>query len=324
MTTAAVLQRKLRTAAANPALLIVRPKDALLRALIRNAVKVPAVSAWRDRLLATWLTPAARGAAGGLLFGAVFDQWIRDVYLREPDPDAREALKTRCMGGDSGVAWADSYDAHPFDRSERIGELSFDQAMPMFPALDALLPRAAPGTIVVQIGASSGREIAYLAARAPGISFIGTDIDTGITSRAARSHPLANLTFCVARAHTLFDDIHVPEAAPVVVISSGSLQYVQPEHLAVTFDRLVAWGTQATGARILLVESVRDDGRSPDRLGGSAWRGNFSYTHDYKHYAERAGMRTVEHAIVRTDTDPASPHFHTRSYFYHGVAGDLQ
>jgi len=323
MSAAAILQRKLRTAAAHPELILARPKDTLLRALIRQAVKVRAIGVWRDSLLATWQTPAARSRAGTLLFHAVFDQWIRDVYLRESNPDARELLKTRSMGGDSGVAWAESYDAHPLDRSERIGELSFDQAMPIFPALDTLLPSAAPGTTVVQIGASSGREIAYFAERAPAVSFIGTDIDSGITARASRAHPLPNLTFGVARAHTLFDDIEVPKVAHVVVISSGSLQYVQPEHLAATFEQLVArGGTQCV--RVLLVESVRDDGRAPDRLDGSVWRGNFSYTHDYKYYAERAGMRTVEHAIIRTHSDPTSPHFHTRSYFYHGCAGDLQ
>jgi hypothetical protein len=315
-TCAALAVRKLRTVLRRPTLLVTEPCRSLAHLALRLGPRIPTVRRWRDGLLATWHLPNERSWLERKLFDPVFERWISDTYLREPDPDARERLKTSCMGGLSGVAWAEAYDRRPIDRQARDGDVSFDEAVAVFPTLDRLLPAAAADTVVVQVGASSGREIAYFAERFTGLTFLGTDIDDKIAARAARAHPLANLTFATARAHTLLSDIAVPDSTPLIVFAEGSLQYVQPEHLAVAFEKLAKRGN----VRIVLAEPAQEGAASPDRLDGSVWRGNFSYTHDYRYYGERAGLKTIEQRMIRLHFDTASPRHRTVSYFYHGLA----
>lgn len=311
------LCRKVRTAWSRPQLLAIKPRAWLVGRVLRRTSGVAAVRQWRDDLLRTWAQPAARSWLGNALFDDMFAQWMSDVYLAEPDPDRREALKAICMGGASGTAWADHYEATPIDRNCHIGELSFDDAVPLYPALDRLLSDAAPDTLVVQIGTSSGRDIAYFARRYPQMQFLGTDIDTAIAERATRIHPLPNLRFSLARAHTLLNDTEIPNRPRLVVMSNGSLQYVQPEHIPVFFKRLHARGNVAV---ILVEPAARQTGREPDQIGGSTWRGQFSYSHDYRAYAQRAGFATLAWDVIRPTKDPQSPHRDTRHYFYYGQA----
>ena len=51
--------------------------------------------------------------------------------------------------------------------------------------------------------------------------------------------------------------------------------------------------------QIILLEPASDLDGSPDTLDGSLPRKIFSYTHNYQHYAENAGMVTVLCRIIR-------------------------
>ena len=217
------LARKLSTIARDPRILWRRSKRSALDLLWKQW---PAKS--RDRMLSTWQAEFARSAVDRVLFPHFFARWIDQVYLAEADPDERERLKCLCMGGISGVAWADHYEAAPVDF----------EAYPWFVAFDQALEQATPGSVAIQIGCSSGRELAHFARRHPRVSFVGIDIDEPIISRASNVHPMPNLTFAMKRAH------HVLDAAPctdgeLILFCSASLQYVgHGRNICSSFERI--------------------------------------------------------------------------------------
>ncbi|MBF0143770.1 MAG: class I SAM-dependent methyltransferase [Magnetococcales bacterium] len=253
------------------------------------------------RLLGTMYCKPARGKFGSLVFGAVLARWFRTVYLREKDPDVREALKDVCMAGPGGVGWAEHYDRMPIVRSRR-----FDEEFPFFPTVDSVLENAADGAVVIHIGCSSGRETAYFAQRYPKLSFIGTDIDGPIVSRAERVYQRDNLLYKVARARDIL--LVTDDVQKLFILSHGSLQYVQPEHLEMMFKSL----RNCPDATIIVCEPWREDGPSVGRH--SRWRGNFSFSHDYRLYSEQAGLETMSFRTVQTVHDPNSRLFKNRLY----------
>jgi len=102
----------------------------------------------------------------------------------------------------------------------------------------------------------------------------------------------------------------------ILVFSSGSLQYVQPEHLQGFFKTLA----KCPNLKILILEPASESQGKPDELEKSLARGGFSYTHDLKYYAELFGIKTVKCEIIR----PYLPYedLPTREiashYFYYG------
>jgi hypothetical protein len=287
-----------------------------LKEIVRvfSGVVIPAVlsDAKRDRLLTTWQTPSDRSYIGWFAFRIVFDHWIRTIYLAEADPETRESLKDICMTGKSGVAWAAEYDGRPLDRGQRYFELSFEEANPHFCALENLLEQARPGHLVVQVGCSSGREMAYFAGKFPLIAFLGTDIDRDIIARATQIHKLDNLRFEVMRAHEIPQLIS--RSGTVTIFSSGSLQYVQPEHLEKMFQGLARRGA----ADIVLLEPTSVLGRTFRGHPYTRWRGNFSFSHEYELFAKESGFETITKAKIQFTHCNSSPHFNTRHYFYFG------
>ncbi len=266
-----------------------------------------------ERLLATWPEASLRSPLERVLFRPVFSHWIRTVYLAEGDADRREALKDLCMAGASGVAYAEEYERQGIDRGARYHDVGFDEANPQYPAMDSLLPGLPADALIVQVGCSSGKEMAYFAERFPKLTFVGTDIDESITRRAQRVHPLPNLIFEVGRAHEL--PSRLPPFRPLVLYANGSLQYVQPEHLAAMFEALAARGR----VTLVLCEPWRRSGAVIASNLRSRWRDNFSFSHDYRDYADAAGFVTAAQRVIQTAHDPASPHYETRHYFYMGT-----
>lgn len=271
----------------------------------------------RRRLLATWHTPAKRSFAQRWLFRAYFSEWIRNVYLQEPSPEKREALKDICMGGDSGVEWAADYDSRPIDLDSEYLDLDFRSAHPWYDALRKELEKC-PTAQIIQIGSSSGRELAYYARDFPNASFVGTDIDEHIARRASAVYPIPNVRFAVARAHEILK--LAEPSRPLLIFSSGSLQYVQPEHLELMFQLLSTRGD----LKIILGEPWKADGQAFGKRGNSRWRGNFSYSHDYSKYGEAAEFATEALQIVQIAKDPASFHYLTRHYFYQATLPDRE
>ena len=142
-----------------------------------------------------WFTPNGRGEINELLYSILFYLWAKAEYLREKDPDKRDDLKALAMGGDSGGEWAWHYDAVPLDFSIKVGDLSFNEAVPIFSKIEYILKSAQSDIIVIQAGSSSGHEIAYFAGKYLRHIYIGTDVYQEVVDYSAQSHQVENLSF---------------------------------------------------------------------------------------------------------------------------------
>ncbi len=269
--------------------------------------KLPFLSRYKRHLLSTWHDFDKRKGIDNLLFDPLFNFWIRFEYLREKDPDKRESLKELAMGGNSGRECAKQADARPLDFNAKIGDMTFKEAFPMFGEIENILVRTKTKLITIQVGSSSGREIAYFANKYPAHTYIGTDICQGIADYASSAHQRENLSFRTLSAQNISQLLSEYKNENILIFSRGALAYVQPEHLPLFF-RSVA---NIPSAKILLSEPGKERwGKLPDEVAGSMWRGNFTYTHDYKFYAEKANIKTIKSRLIRLP--------YTIYYFYYG------
>jgi hypothetical protein len=260
-----------------------------------------------------WFTPKKRKGARARLYSILFNYWIRFDYLREPDPDKRESLKALAMGGTSGRDRAKCYDDEPLDFNAKIGELSFNQAVPIFSEAEKILTNAPSGIVMIQIGSSSGREIAYFAGKYSRHTYFGTDVYQTVIDYSSQSHQSANLVFKRISAKDIGELLSEYTDRQALIFSHGSLQYVQPEHLSPFFAAIHRHGA----AKILLCEPADDTSDKVPDLKGSTWRGNFSYTHNYRYHAEKEGIITTNCEIIKPYPDNPRE---AGNFFYYGEA----
>ena len=204
----------------------------------------------------------------------------------------RTAFQEELMGGTIGVDWAKGYNEqwdNPGNSSYRVGSLSFFEAWPHLALLNDKLKIENDAITVIQLGASSGREIAWLARENPQHKFIYTDIFDDVVNYAKQSICVDNLDFCTASADNLHVIAQFVETNQVLIFSSGSAQYVYPEHLDLMFKRVIL-SLKGKKAEFFIGEPAQD-ACTPLQLKGSSPRGNFSYSHDYCYYAEKNGWR---------------------------------
>lgn len=276
---------------------------------------MPLLGSYRKRLLATWTTPKERGKMDDFLFRALVAHWFSRVYLTETDPDRRDDMKSALMGGHSALVWAEHYAEYPINFEARQGSMTFAEACPLLPDMDGALAAAERPRTVVQVGASSGREIAWLATRHPRHRFIGTDIYEEVVAFCSRRHTLSNLSFERVSAQEFPARLNA-WTGPLTIISSSSLQYVQPEHLATLFAALAA----RSGLELALLEPSYELHGDPLQLDASLWVGNLAYAHGYRVYAEKAGLKTLETRIIRpyAPREKYPTHWHASHYYYRG------
>ena len=295
------------------------------RARIGSAIgflvcRTVALRRYKRHLLSTWQRPEQRSPLDRLIFWTVFYYWVRHEYLAVGDPDERERRKGDVMGGLSGEAWAMAYDAQPIDLGARLGTMTYAEANPVLPVLARALGEASAPVTVIQVGSCSGRELAWLAAHHPAHDYLGIDIYPEMIAFATAKHGAANVRFELAGAKAIGGVVARATGRATIVLSTGALTYVQPEHVRAFFAALAA----APRLECLVVEPANDATGSPDALAGSRWRADLSYTHDYGWYAERAGMRTIESRVIRPFLPYAAfPSYlqHTVHYFYRGISG---
>lgn len=277
-------------------------------------VKMPFFDSYKKKMLSKWYLPIK--GVEKILFYPVFAMWIKLDYLREKDPDKRETLKELAMGKDSGREWAKYYDSQPLDFDSKVGHLTLQEANPLYKTVEAILS-ANKSLIVIQVGSSSGREIAYLASKYLSHIFIGTDIYKEVIDYSASRHKLENLSFRLLSAKDISGILPEHRDDRILIFSSGSLQYVQPKHVEAFFNSI-----SGHNVKMVLTEPGNESKGCPDKLNGSLWRDNFSYTHDYKFYAEKAGLETIEYKIIRPyypyTNKEFLPHKDTIHYYWYG------
>jgi hypothetical protein len=271
---------------------------------------------YKYHLLSTWHDTNKRSNIDKLLYADTFNYWLRFEYLNEPDPDKREMLKSMAMGGISGRNWARCYDEVPLDFNAKVGHMTLREASPLYDEIETICQNTKTKLVIIQIGSSSGREIAYFATKFPMFEHIGTDIYQEVVDYSINSHNLPNLTFLLSPAKNISQILFHYRNSDVIVYSSGSLQYVQPEHLRDFFSGIASH----LNVKLIISEPANEFQESPDRLKGSVWRGNFSYTHNYKYYAEEADIRTLQCAIIRPyfPYEDFPMHKNTVHYYYYG------
>lgn len=283
-------------------------------------VKLPFFNKYKLHLLSTWRNYKKRSKLDDFLFRCFFEVWVRLEYLKEPNPDKREKLKSLAMGGEGGKCWAESYQKKSLPPEGRTGRLSFREACPIYDEISTILMNTDSNYLVIQVGSSSGNELAYFANMFPHHEFVGADIYDEVVEYSGRCHQSPNLLFVKSSAKeigNLLNEYSVnSKGRKVLVYSSSSLTYVQPEHIINFFNSI----SKHENLKVMIEEPANEAQGKVDELKRSIWRGNFSYTHDYKWYAEKAGIETEKCLIVRpycSNTDiPA--HRNTVHYFFYG------
>lgn len=276
---------------------------------------LPPVVRYKRHLLSTWHDFDKRTQIDNLLFPYVFNRWIKLEYLKETNPDRREELKSLAMGGTSGEKWAINYDSRPLGLSSKLGHMTRGEACPIFSEIEFICENTT-SDVLIQIGSSSGREIAYFANKYPKIKCIGSDIYEEVVTYSKQAHNLPNLSFELSSAQSVLHLLTPYIEKDILVFSQSSLTYVQPEHLQGFFKTLA----KCPNLKILLLEPANESQGKPDELEKSIWRSNFSYTHDYKYYAELSGIKTVKCEIIRPyfPYEDFPMHKNTVHYFYYG------
>ncbi|MBI1870448.1 MAG: hypothetical protein HYS07_04560 [Chlamydiae bacterium] len=270
---------------------------------------------YKFHLLSSWRLEEKRKGLDNLFYRALRLYWFRFQYLSEKDPDKRELLKETPMEG-GGRRWAEYYDNQPLDFKAKVGHLTYNEACPLLSKLDKILSSTTEPLLVVQVGSSSGREIAWLAGRNRIHTYIGTDIYPEVLAYSSKHHHLSNLSFERYSAKEISNLLNRYKGQRIIVFSSGSLQYVQPEHVEIFFDSISC----IPKLQIILLEPANESEGNPEKVKGSLWRGDFSYTHNYRFYAEKGGLITQTCEILR----PYFPyenfpiHRNTVHYFYGG------
>jgi hypothetical protein len=270
-------------------------------------VKIPLFNKYKLHLLSTWQVFDKRSKIDEILYKYVYYLWIKFDYLKEKDPDKRETLKSICMGGEGGRRWAEYYQTKQItsssggviDLNKKIGHMTLQESVPIFGEVSSILESADSNYLVIHIGSSSGSEIAYFAKMFPQHEFVGSDIYNEVVEYSSDYHNYPNLSFvkCSAKEiRNIFNIIEIDiKIKPILIYSRSSLQYVQPEHLSIFFNSL----SKCANLKILISETAYEFKGKPGEIKTSIWRGNFSYTHDYKWYAEKSGIETVKCEIIR-------------------------
>ena len=201
-----------------------------------------------------------------------------------------------------GADWAKLYDTKregypPIEGEEKIGNLEYHQACPEVKRVKELISTDPKSFCFIQLGASSGKEISYFAKTFPEADFIYTDIYESVTSYASKKLSLPNLDYVTCPAESLPALAETSKKQKILIFSSGSSQYVYPEHLDSLF-RLLSNIKNKT-IDFILNEPGNNLLTNPTTFKGSIPRGNFSYTHNYQFYAEKNKFKTNQWDLIK-------------------------
>ncbi len=232
------------------------------------------------------------------LLGKVVNFLFSKEYYTRP-PALRSYIQSKLMGGVSGSDWANFYYESTTSIEERgkIGNLEYHQAYPEIKTIKELITTDPKSFCVIQLGASSGREISYFAKTFPEADFIYTDIYESVTSYASTKLSLPNLDYVTCPAESLPPLAEISKKQRIVIFSSASSQYVYPEHLDSLF-RLLSKIKNKT-IDFILTEPGNNLLINPATFKGSIPRSNFSYTHNYQFYAEKNNFKTTQWDLIK-------------------------
>ena len=229
----------------------------------------------------------------------VYFLFCKEYYNRPFE--SRVNIQSLLGGGLAGAEWAEYYfkkrgDYPPKDGEKKQGNLEWHVSNPAIKRAINLISSDPKNFSVVQLGASSGKVISYLAEIFPESSFIYSDLFETVTSFAEKKVNLPNLKFVTCPSESLPALVQIAKTKKVLIISIGSLQYVQPENVEKTFRLLSKVKNKEIN---LLFDEIGSKYKTNiNNLLGSKPRGKLSYTHNYKHYAEKYSLLTKKWEII--------------------------
>ena len=250
-------------------------------------IVVPVFAPLKARILRNWYVAKRQGLANHF-FLAFKWAFFRFDYLRREDPEQRARLSALAMSGVRGAGWADAYGQRP---------LVFDDKHPLNTEFNGYLSSLPAGTLVIQIGSSSGREAAHFAAANSRLTFLGLDIDAAIIQYCEEKYSLQNLSFAVCRAEAIETKLP-PKIQPFVVFASSCLQYLQPEHARQFFMKMADYK-----AAVFVQDAITYTDAELFGADGSKFIGDFCFNHDHARYADAAGLRILDHRFGPASDD---------------------
>lgn len=223
--------------------------------------------------------------------GRLIYQLFCKEYYRRPF-HRRVEIQSKLGDGEAGANWANYYfkegkkiNYPPKIGIEKQGDLEWHEANPALNRTIDLISEDPSNFCVIQVGASSGKVISYLAEKFPKTDCIYSDIFHSVTSFAKKKFKLPNLKFVTCPSECVAAIAQTSIRKRILIISIGSCQYVQPENINKTFQLI----SSITGKEINFIfdEPGRKYQKGINQIKGSIPRGKLSYTHNYKYYAEK-------------------------------------
>ncbi len=248
----------------------------------------------------------------------------REYYTRPTGE--RIDIQNKLMGGESGAEWAKYYDQlregfPPKEGEKKIGNLDWHQSLPAIKQIIELIKTDPENYCVIQLGASSGKDISHIAKLFSQSECIYTDLYESVASYAEKQLCLPNLSYVTCAAESIPALAQISKKSKVLIVSIGSSQYVFPENIDTLF-RLLSKIKDKT-IEFILDEPGNNSKINPTEYKGSIPRTNFSYTHNYKFYAEKNGFKTKKWNLI----EPYQPQkdfypnhqgtIHLNACFYH-------
>ena len=179
---------------------------------------------------------------------------------------------------------------------EVFGTLDWHQVYRGIFFTDDLISEKPEDFCLIQLGASSGKEISYFAQKFKSSEFIYTDLYEPVTTHASSKLTLPNLSYLTCPAEYLPAIAEVSNRAQIIIYSSGSAQYVYPEML----DYMFFLFSKIKNKTIHLIFDEIGNNRLVDlnNYPGSIPRSNLSYSHNYSFYAKKYNFKVNEWNVL--------------------------
>ena len=186
---------------------------------------------------------------------SLYHRVVRRVFWKyiyyQLETSRRAQVQQDLMGGDESSKWANHHadlkevglpatDNFPPKRGTCVhGEIDFRDAYPIFSYLPKIL-RVQKSGMCIQLGSSSGKEIAHFSAYFNNIRFVGIDAYSGATEVASKRYRYPNLEFRTGDFMSAFSMPCNANHGPLVMFSNGSLLYMFPEAIINFFAKLAS------------------------------------------------------------------------------------
>ena len=273
----------------------------MLKAQLQKLVDVAdamiwAVRPYRNHVIAKWIDTGLSNPFERAVIRR-FNEAYYTLSEREQDD-----IVTLLWNEGVSEKYADLYQHKPWGK-EYFAEhnLELNYWGPLWEFIESHLASTS-GLTILQLGTSSGREIAYFAGKFPQHKFLGSDLSEKATARCNEHwKKIPNLRFVVLDARRIEEFTPVPD----ICISSATICLLQPQRLDAFFQKIAAHWPHT----IMCIDEPIGGSYCRGNLGFSLKldtqsqpRGTANWSHNYCAVAKRAGFEV----LLCTEHNPCS------------------